>query len=672
MSPPTEKLSFLPDFEGRDRLYHSLDSGKDEIRVITIRNSSERSAPIHCFLETISIQHNHKTRDYEAISYFWGPTETTDRIIVHDDSQAEQPDCCGLEVPVTYALTDAIRQYRAAATELDRPLVLWTDAVCINQRDVAERSQQVAIMPRMYQAAKTVLVWLGEGDPIAELGLVNLFGLAKCRQARVTDRRNSDDWQTYIHSPPEQAGRALDAFDYDDFDAKPNLESLERVDAIIQNFNKPGGFNDDKCNGFRDMGTDITSWVHTTSALMNLSYWYRGWTFQEACANKHTSLQYGQTRCLVKNWNLVEGVITSNPDFFAWLKLQAPAVFDFYLWTFAAGSTSPNTFKFLESWLTAPGFGWDVYRRLQTDLRTLARSNRRTADPRDQVYSQMGCMTGLMLLHIKPDYSLTTEQVFTTTTIAILRKGRSWAQAPFFCPSESPFMSSWAIDFTLVPDPRFDVVYSRFDGVPFSAEAAASFRLQELQSGSLLTAGFVYDDVVTVASFGLSGRQPSCFGLFSSLLRENKACLLRNNPRLTVMNFWESFCRTLCMGTIDGASFGPQHAAACWRILTGGHNQMTREELSEDRLVLDEVNKMAVLVRRFHMKFIVTRNGHLGMAPPRVNIGDQIAILGAGAVPFALRGVGEQEDHRSAYILLGGCYVDGEAHGSSRLRTGLY
>ena len=103
-----ERLSFLPDFPGRESLYHPLDANKDEVRVITIAPSHERSSTIHCFLETISIQDGRSTKPYDAISYVWGSTETTENLIVHNALSFDQPDS-GVEVPVTYALTGALR-----------------------------------------------------------------------------------------------------------------------------------------------------------------------------------------------------------------------------------------------------------------------------------------------------------------------------------------------------------------------------------------------------------------------------------------------------------------------------------------------------------------------------------------------------------------------------------
>ena len=42
------------------------------------------------------------------------------------------------------------------------PRLIWVDAICINQSDVDEKSQQIPLMGRIYRNAASVLVWLGE------------------------------------------------------------------------------------------------------------------------------------------------------------------------------------------------------------------------------------------------------------------------------------------------------------------------------------------------------------------------------------------------------------------------------------------------------------------------------------------------------------------------------
>lgn len=46
----------------------------------------------------------------------------------------------------------------------DTTRVLWIDAICINQDDLIERSQQVALMDKIYKRGRRNLTWLGKAD----------------------------------------------------------------------------------------------------------------------------------------------------------------------------------------------------------------------------------------------------------------------------------------------------------------------------------------------------------------------------------------------------------------------------------------------------------------------------------------------------------------------------
>jgi hypothetical protein len=51
---------------------------------------------------------------------------------------------------------------------------LWVDAICINQKDDAERNAQVKRMADIYNRASNVCVWLGVGDPTQKTALESI------------------------------------------------------------------------------------------------------------------------------------------------------------------------------------------------------------------------------------------------------------------------------------------------------------------------------------------------------------------------------------------------------------------------------------------------------------------------------------------------------------------
>lgn len=58
---------------------------------------------------------------------------------------------------VTPNLKHALQRLRNGTEEL----VLWVDAICINQDDIPERNVQTANMRAIYQGSESVAVWLG-------------------------------------------------------------------------------------------------------------------------------------------------------------------------------------------------------------------------------------------------------------------------------------------------------------------------------------------------------------------------------------------------------------------------------------------------------------------------------------------------------------------------------
>lgn len=131
--------------------YQALNGGLREIRLLTLLPGG-LDEPLECSISTASLNEN---AEYNALSYVWGDAVATapvsPAILLNGDT-----------FPVTPNLYSALQHLRAQLE--DKPLRLWIDAVCINQDDLAERSQQVAMMRDIYSSATRVTIWLGEED----------------------------------------------------------------------------------------------------------------------------------------------------------------------------------------------------------------------------------------------------------------------------------------------------------------------------------------------------------------------------------------------------------------------------------------------------------------------------------------------------------------------------
>jgi hypothetical protein len=63
-------------------------------------------------------------------------------------------------INITENLHSALQNLR----KHDKMLVLWVDAICIDQSNIPERNSQVSNIPQVYTEAASVLVWLGTDD----------------------------------------------------------------------------------------------------------------------------------------------------------------------------------------------------------------------------------------------------------------------------------------------------------------------------------------------------------------------------------------------------------------------------------------------------------------------------------------------------------------------------
>jgi hypothetical protein len=60
----------------------------------------------------------------------------------------------------------------------DLPRLLWADAVCIDQQNLQERSDQVRLMASIYSSAIRVIVWLGEEADDSALAFASMEEVA--------------------------------------------------------------------------------------------------------------------------------------------------------------------------------------------------------------------------------------------------------------------------------------------------------------------------------------------------------------------------------------------------------------------------------------------------------------------------------------------------------------
>ena len=127
---------------------------KDSIRLLRLGPARNLHEPITCSLGVYTLDND--IVPYTALSYSWGRNKDGDASLSHSIT------IDGQTLSITESLCRALNRLRSNAD--DQYLLVWVDAICINQVDIAERNAQVAMMSQMYANATTIIVWLGEQE----------------------------------------------------------------------------------------------------------------------------------------------------------------------------------------------------------------------------------------------------------------------------------------------------------------------------------------------------------------------------------------------------------------------------------------------------------------------------------------------------------------------------
>ena len=132
--------------------YSPLSKTDPHIRLVTL-NPGSWLDEIRCTVQVVPFNGRPV---YEALSYVWGDPGVRKPIRLDDQ-----------DFQVTQNLWLAMRRLRDVSTAR----VIWIDAICINQNDNGEKSQQVSMMGEIYKRCKGCIIWLGENSESVEAGV---------------------------------------------------------------------------------------------------------------------------------------------------------------------------------------------------------------------------------------------------------------------------------------------------------------------------------------------------------------------------------------------------------------------------------------------------------------------------------------------------------------------
>lgn len=133
--------------------YTPLDEKAGEIRLMTLL-PGRFNAPICITLQTKVLSHANIPK-FQALSYAWG--SGLDRLNIHVVAERGVQGVKSAALSVTRNLFEGLKHLR----QTRRSTVLWIDQICVDQKNLEERGEQVLRMPDIYSLAHGVVVWLG-------------------------------------------------------------------------------------------------------------------------------------------------------------------------------------------------------------------------------------------------------------------------------------------------------------------------------------------------------------------------------------------------------------------------------------------------------------------------------------------------------------------------------
>ncbi|KAF5012761.1 hypothetical protein FDECE_1181 [Fusarium decemcellulare] len=319
--------------------------------------------------------------DYVALSYCWGPPEPRHIIKLN-----------GHDFSVSSNLFNALQLLRRSQ-RVRQGFKLWIDAICINQDDITERSQQVLRMRDIYDLSWQVITYLGAESDGSELAMTAFRWMA----SRV------------------ERGENLDGF-----------------------YREPTKI------GFPMSGSMVVTWSSIMRGavykaifyLLTRNYWRRMWILQEvamaredapvACGDEY--LSWRQVSDAAKFIELDEGRFDREVIKYAFPKEAQHGTFEFARGRLGekGGWSAEGTWELLLDMLDlrtsqrqAPSSESSID---FLKLLLLARKANAT-DNKDKVYGILGIRMVAERLSLIPDYNLSISDIYQSFSEELVSKG---------------------------------------------------------------------------------------------------------------------------------------------------------------------------------------------------------------------------------------------------------
>jgi hypothetical protein len=332
-------------------------------------------------LQGFGLPNEERYQQYEALSYSWGYPDLTAPVV-----------CNGITIHIPPTMAEALHYLRYS----DRPRWLWCDAICINQQDATEKSNQVQIMMIIFAKASRVVAWLGLPESETDIA----FRMIKDEFTEDIEDRHSE----YGH------------FEAEGIDFCPEIKPPD----------------------------DETSMQGLVRAYLQRPWFKRTWIRQEVFAAKDMVLQAGRHRTSLKGFY-----------HFAQRHKRLSRQFKLLYRRYRAFD-----FQELNAWDMQVRSRYSSQESHENNKRHMVYAECvqilkegsvfEASDNRDRIYGVLGLMNNLAknhFEHLRIDYNQSVSEVYQDLTKYFINLSRSLRPIQFFRTSPpSRDIPTWAID----------------------------------------------------------------------------------------------------------------------------------------------------------------------------------------------------------------------------------
>lgn len=577
--------------------YSPLDSSRDEVRFIRLL-PGKPSHDIQIQIYNFPLNLENPPR-YEALSYTWGSPNDRDTITILPDSVRLREDGPEYHLSITHNLFSALRHLRYN----DTYRVLWIDAICINQEDMAERAHQVQRMDKIYSLASQVVVWLG----------------------------------------PEQDDSAFAVQFLSEWGAKVELDW--QTNGLILDENE-------ESNLWMTFESDETppSWPRSFDAIFALlarSYFERLWIRQEISLANDAVIVVGN---LQLPWRVFRNAICS----FGGKGIDHLVEDD--------DGLDPKREERQRLQLQVHNLCLlAVYPLPVVDLLKQA-SYWKCVDPRDKIYGVLGMVPDLDKAFVEgtlPSYEIPVQTVYRDACLQILECSE---HLDFLrnceIDGEAEWRPTWVPDWS-VPHRTNTLISGYADGKALPETSH--------QDNVLRVSGLKVAAVEAITRFDFAGESllasENLFSVMSAFIQDMKS----HASEAPYKNCHEAICDLFCIGDFKENWIPPQTSAPELESLPQELQIMIESRHAGSKMKGEYSENMFKMLNRAAIKcenkdFVRCQRGYVGLAPRGIRVGDVMAVILGCSNVLALRPARDGE-----FMVVGESYVPGLNNGEALL-----